>query len=623
MLFKRIYFLLKEFRLSSSLIDRAVYWMNIPTTLLYYISIVSLPSFIIYFVQKGESFLYLIPILLMIAVLQYLQGFLNLKSDQILFKFRLNQITDWQCICLNKSLTFIESIEGKERIDEAQQAVAYGNGQGTEAGLNHFQLFLKSFFILIAYLLLLKSLPFWIYLVILLSFIIYAYLEKLISKNHESEQNEWFQSRYREAVLQRAVDSEAQEQSIRMTGLDDYLSDRLRLEQNKSHQYIKKRERRFSKTSFLRGVSAFVRTFCLLLILMKSGSVEISLVLLYIGVFLTIDNFVDNMLSEFELLKEQLPIAEKYLLFKYNSHSLNDRNLKEKMEKSFKAYSSESDLRNKTGDNATDNAINSAETDGTNNGADQQEIFVPTDITISNLKFHYSNGRELYNNFSLYIPAKSKVAVVGKNGCGKSTLMKLIAGLYTPSSGKIETPDNSTDRINLISAALQEDQLFAYSIRDNICLKNYSDSEKKQIDEKIYSILSELEFEEKIKKTEKALDSVVGTELEEDGINFSGGEKQKILLARAIYHKKPVLLLDEPAAALDVKAEYKLYQLIAELCSDRTIFFVSHRLASVRHCDLVIFFDEKEVVAGSPEELYSHSENYRKYFDLQAKIYLD
>ena len=174
--------------------------------------------------------------------------------------------------------------------------------------------------------------------------------------------------------------------------------------------------------------------------------------------------------------------------------------------------------------------------------------------------------------------------------------------------------------MSVLSAVFQDYKLFSFTIKDNIAF----DQSQATNDEEIEDILKRSGFEDKLKRLEKGIHSHVYKNFEEDGFEPSGGEGQKLSLARALFKDAPVVILDEPTAALDPRAEYELYQNFNELVEGKTAVFISHRLSSSRFCDKVAVFQKGEIVEyGSHEELMNRNGVYRELFRMQSEYYVD
>ena len=216
------------------------------------------------------------------------------------------------------------------------------------------------------------------------------------------------------------------------------------------------------------------------------------------------------------------------------------------------------------------------------------------------------------------------LAVVGLNGAGKTTLVKLICGLTDPTQGQVlyDGVDireyDRTQYYRLFSAVFQQFSLLPVTIEEIV-----SQVQTEQTDHaRVQSCLETAGLWDKVKELPKGADSQFGKTVYDDGIDFSGGEVQKLLLARALYRAASILLLDEPTAALDPIAESALYENYNEISGGKTSVFISHRLASTSFCDRIILLENGEIrEEGTHERLLEREGKYYHLFEMQAKYY--
>lgn len=257
------------------------------------------------------------------------------------------------------------------------------------------------------------------------------------------------------------------------------------------------------------------------------------------------------------------------------------------------------------------------------------------EIELQNLSFSYPDtGKKVLDNLNLKIGIGEKVAIVGVNGAGKTTLMKLICGLLHPTSGKILLNGKdmelmeAEERYAWFSCAFQDIQFLPLSVGENISMKksnNHTDSKENwnnAEDETLWSCLEKADMKEVVEGLSHKLDTLMEKSLNEEATDFSGGQRQKLILARALYRDAGVLILDEPTAALDALAENDIYEKYAEFAKNKTSFFVSHRLSSTRFCDRILLLDGGHVAEeGTHEELLAQNGLYAKMFAMQSKYY--
>ena len=214
------------------------------------------------------------------------------------------------------------------------------------------------------------------------------------------------------------------------------------------------------------------------------------------------------------------------------------------------------------------------------------------------------------------------VAIVGENGAGKTTLIKLLCGLYSPTDGKILLNDTDTAGIaknsyfDLFSVIFQDYRFLPMTIQQNITASSEYDRGK------LYAAFEQAGILEKINSLPQKENSLMDREVYKDAVDFSGGEKQKLLLSKAVYKDAPILVLDEPTAALDPIAENELYLKYNELTKNKLSFFISHRLSSTRFCDRILFLSDGKIAEeGTHEELMAKKGKYYKMYQIQSYYY--
>lgn len=246
-------------------------------------------------------------------------------------------------------------------------------------------------------------------------------------------------------------------------------------------------------------------------------------------------------------------------------------------------------------------------------------------IEFCNVSFRYP-GAEVWalRNVNLTLRAGERLSLAGENGSGKTTLIKLLCRLYDPTEGEILMDGMDVRSLDYdeylaqFATVFQDLQLFDFSVRDNLTLGREID------DVKLMRILDQVGLRERVETLPKGLDTCVGRSFDEQGFEPSGGEAQKIALARALCKDAPVVVLDEPTAAMDARAEYALYRGFDALVGDRTAVYISHRMSASRFCDRVAVLDGGRLVElGTHEELMALNGCYAGLYALQAQYYAD
>lgn len=250
------------------------------------------------------------------------------------------------------------------------------------------------------------------------------------------------------------------------------------------------------------------------------------------------------------------------------------------------------------------------------------------DIEFKNVSFRYPNAEnDTIRNISFRIRPGEKVALVGINGAGKTTIVKLLCGLYLPTEGEILLNGHPVNDYNireyysLFSAVFQDINLMPISIAENIACT----TDKANIDRsRVMRALEEAGIGEKIKSLKDGIDTLYNKEVNPEAADFSGGEKQKLALARAIYLSRPMLVLDEPTSALDPIAENEMYLQFDKITENQTALFISHRLASTRFCDKILHLENGKIIEeGTHAQLMEKGGKYAEMFRLQSQYYQD
>lgn len=244
------------------------------------------------------------------------------------------------------------------------------------------------------------------------------------------------------------------------------------------------------------------------------------------------------------------------------------------------------------------------------------------EIKLVNVSFGYDKDSLILEDINLTINKGEKIAVVGQNGSGKTTLIKLICGLLKPTTGRILINDidistvREEDCFALISAVFQDVNILPVSIKENIAFQKDVDYIKLQ------QVLEQSNLDELINTLNYGVETKLIRQFNPDGIELSGGEMQKLILARALYKDAPILILDEPTAALDPITERALYLKYSELVQNKTSVFISHRLSSTKFCDRIILLDNGKIVeSGTHQELISLGGKYKSMYDVSSKYY--
>lgn len=254
-------------------------------------------------------------------------------------------------------------------------------------------------------------------------------------------------------------------------------------------------------------------------------------------------------------------------------------------------------------------------------------IYQKASLTLEHVSYRYPGAaKDTIHDLSLTIHAGENLALVGLNGAGKTTLVKLLCRLYHPTQGRILLNSipieqfKRNDYFSLLSVLFQNSAFLPLTVDENIASCPAGQIDHSRLSESYRS--SDIAL--KIDHLPYGGSTFMNREIHDNAVDFSGGELQKLLLARAVYRRTPILILDEPTAALDPIAEHQIYVKYTELAKGRTTLFISHRLASTRFCDRIILLENGQIVEeGTHETLLGKNGRYAELFRIQSKYYQD
>ena len=251
------------------------------------------------------------------------------------------------------------------------------------------------------------------------------------------------------------------------------------------------------------------------------------------------------------------------------------------------------------------------------------------ELKLEHVTFKYSeSGRTVLDDISLTVKPGEHIAIVGYNGAGKTTLIKLLMRLYDPSSGNIKYHDQDvkvykpSDYHKRIGVVFQDFQMFGASLAENVVMDDLKKDELNAAAPQITEALEAAGFGEKLAKLPDGLFTQVTTEFDNKGVDFSGGESQKVAISRAFYKNADILIMDEPSSALDPIAEYELNKAMQTAAKGKTVFYISHRLSTTRDADRIIMLEEGRIIEeGTHKQLLAKNGKYAEMWNAQAGKY--
>ena len=248
-------------------------------------------------------------------------------------------------------------------------------------------------------------------------------------------------------------------------------------------------------------------------------------------------------------------------------------------------------------------------------------------LQLCNLSFSYQTEKSILQNVNMTIHKGERVAIVGHNGAGKTTLVKLLLRLYDPTGGTILLNGKPIAEYRLSSyrdmfgTVFQDYKLFAISVAENVMLHGEITAQEREI---VQDALNKSGIANKIASWSNGIDTIVTKEFDKDGAIFSGGEAQKISIARIFAGNHEIIIMDEPTSALDPIAEQEMYQNMFSACAGKTVIFISHRLSSVTMADHIYLFEQGRIIEqGTHRELLALGKNYANMWHKQADSYVN
>ncbi len=471
------------------------------------------------------------------------------------------------------------------RLRDAAYFACEGNSEATEHIWQTLTMLLKNIGGLIAYLFILSSFDPFLLLVVILTCFISFFVSRYANNWHYANKSEGEKYYHKKRYIRDKAESIKLAKDIRIFNLKDWLNELLDVVHNQYLAFRLKGE----KVDLLADITEVVLTvirngiaYIYLINMTLNDGLSVSSFILYFVAISALTNWVMGVLKEMSTLhKECLDISSLREFLDYPEPFKFD-------------------------------------------GGQDVPLSSSYEIKLENVSFHYPESDiDIIHNLNLTVHPREKLAIVGLNGAGKTTLVKLICGLLSPSEGRVLLNGDDISDFNrnkyyeLFSAVFQDFSILDVTIAEEIAQC------KDDIDyQKIKECIDYAGLSDTINKLPQGLNTHIGREVYLDGVLLSGGQMQRLMLARALYKNGPILLLDEPTAALDPLAESEIYQKYSDMASDKTSLFISHRLASTRFCDRIILIKDGGIKEeGSHEDLLKLNGEYAKLFEVQSRYY--
>lgn len=573
----------KKKKIVLSTIAEAVFYVFVP------IVGMMTTSMIIGSLEQGISMSKLVLLVLaafaVCGVLNIAKGYLEARGDGQYIEARTELFIMEQ---IEKDLTVsMEQYEDEEihKLKEKSDNCLWANSFGLEGFFRHNSDLLKSVLGLVVYALLVGSMNWKILAMLIAMSAVSAAAAYGVTRYYQKIKDPVAEQQMTMHYINREVDDIQGGKDIRIFGLESWIIGKFDAAIRRCRQLHFRWDMRSYGSNILDTVLDAVRdVICYLyLILQLAGGMRLSEFVFYLGLIAGFSNWIGM-------------ISKSVVAVKQDSDSIND----------LRAYL---DL----------------EEEKPSGEAVDCSAWTDIEIEFDHVSYRYCGAEaETLRDVSFRLAAGEKIALVGVNGAGKTTIVKLMAGLYLPTSGTVYVNGVSTrdlDRKSYFAkqaAIFQEPFQTSYSIGENIALAETYDREK------MWKVLAQAGFDQKVRGLAGQLDTHLGKDIVPDGIGLSGGEQQKLLLARALYRDASLVMLDEPTAALDALAETEIYEKYQTLLRGKSVLFISHRLASTRFCDRIILLSEGCVVEqGTHEQLMRKQGAYHEMFQVQSRYYQD
>lgn len=550
-----------------------------------------LPAIIISEIEKGISWQQLLFSCIVVFALYGLIYYLYQFTKMAYYSYTLGARMRTSDIAINKKVLTMdyqsfESNKVKMMLEKAIMALYYGDYNGNSGFLLYSVMLLESVLGLIVYTLLIGTLNIWIVMLLfvlsIFRFAFYNSAKKYEKKNKDKKSEIAFVQDY----LARQSGEIQSGKDVRIYQLYHWLTN-LYKKKNKEYTTLEAKEKSRFFLSDLVGLGLdFIRDgicYSYIFIMIESG-MPVSSLIFYINMVRGFGTWMSNISENLAQVTRNSLIVSDFRSF--IDYQKGDVEIKQKVD-----------------------------------GLDQ-----PWCIEFKDVSFSYEGSdRKILDHLNLIIKEKEKVAIVGLNGAGKTTMIKLLCGLYHPTNGQIlingidiETIDR-TQLFSYISAIFQDTFLMSFTIKENITMT----LDESKIDQQRYeAALYQSGIYDKIMSLKDKDDTYLNKDISSEGISLSGGQIQKVLFARAMYKSSKLLVLDEPTAALDAIAESEMYELYNEIALNQTSIFISHRLASTRFCNRILYFEDGQVLEeGTHEELLKRNGKYAYLYDVQSQYY--
>ncbi|SHL80445.1 ATP-binding cassette, subfamily B [Anaerocolumna jejuensis DSM 15929] len=491
------------------------------------------------------------------------------------------------CTTLDCEYSHVESPEWQDKYEEAKQmSVDWGPWSATTLMLSGMIKLFASIFSFFLYGHIIVSLNLWILvlLIVISAFNFYAMRRAQLHEQSRIDERSQLQRR-RSNMLSYASDSRMGK-DVRLYDMSGWILQIFNYYRELHYRLRKDVQQHYSYAAFVEAATLFIRdgiSYCYLIWATVNGRISLGNFVLISSAIACFSSLITQVSQSFGLMMQAVPPLDR-----------------------MRAYLDKTD---------TPEPESAVEIPKRGDGIE---------IIFQNVTFYYNPGKLILDHLNLTISNGEKLALVGVNGAGKSTLVKLLCGLYHPVEGRILINGTNIrqykkeDLYSIIAPVFQDAAIFPFTVAENVSLKVIKDTNR----EKVIKCLNTVGLLKEVEGFEKGIDQMMLHITQKDGAILSGGQLQKLFMARALYKDTPIMIFDEPTASLDPIAESETYEQFDRLSSEKTTIYISHRLASTRFCDRIVLLEDGRVIAnGSHKDLLKNCESYAQMYHLQSLYY--
>ncbi len=554
----------------------------------------ALPSAVVYLLGSGWQpeviFLSLAGYVLALQLLQLAQSYLAgmAKKSRFLFRGRLG--TEFFDACLTADFQQLESARGQRKLEGARKNIFNGDGTGIEAYLSGFARAATSLGSLFVYSVVIGRRNLWLLLLLLAMAGADLAVNVFADRRGAEHEKRYIRASQGYEYLKREVLVPANGKDLRIYRMWRWFREEFGKMTGEMVYWTGRQKGCFINASLFERFLAAIRDLVVygyLIGQLAMGKIGLSLFLLYVGIVAGFGGWMKSLSEAYgEILR-------------------NDRYMNRYRD--FLEFSGKVPGCDKLGQSLVNRPG------------------IAHEIRLEHVSFRYEgNDRDAVHDLKLTIRPGEKIALVGMNGAGKSTLIKLICGLYRPSCGKVYLDGQDVSMLSPeayrkeFAVVFQEVFAFSFPLSDNVSCGAAAQTDGRRLEQS----LRDAGLWERVQELPEKEETYLNKELDAAGVALSGGELQRLMLARALYKAAPVVILDEPTAALDPIAESQMYEKYYEMTKDKTSVFISHRLSSTKFCDRILYMEKGEITEeGDHRQLMEKQGAYAAMFRTQAQYY--